>query len=78
VDYIYDRALAQEIRAFNSDASQVEDWSDPAQATWLKEMGVTHIYVGARGGFFDPSELARNPGISEIFNSDGVFIYSLN
>lgn len=77
-DYIYDRALADEIKAFNSIASQVEDWSDPAQATWLQEMGVTHIYVGARGGFFDSSELSRNPGITEIFHSDGVFIYSLN
>jgi hypothetical protein len=77
-DYIYDRALAQEINAFNKDASNVEDWSDPAQAIWLQAMGVTHIYVGARGGFFDPSELARNPRISEIFHNDGVFIYSLN
>ena len=77
-DYIYNSALADEIKAFNSSASQVEDWSDPAQATWLQEMGVTHIYVGARGGFFDSSELSRNPGITEIFHEDGVFIYSLN
>jgi hypothetical protein len=77
-DYIYDRALAQEVKGFNDSASQVEDWSDPAQATWLQEMGVTHIYVGARGGFFDPSELSRNPGITEIFHGTGVFIYSVN
>ncbi|MGB3716463.1 MAG: hypothetical protein WA996_18750 [Candidatus Promineifilaceae bacterium] len=77
-DYIYDRALAREIEAFNNSASQVEDWSDPVQAAWLQERGVTHIYVGARGGFFDPSELSRNPGISEIYHSDGVFIYSID
>jgi hypothetical protein len=77
VDYIYEPELSMQVASFNKIASEVEDWSDPAQAAWLRDMGITHIYVGARGGFFDPSELSRNPEIMEIFHRDGVFIYSV-
>ncbi|MFN2189736.1 MAG: hypothetical protein ACK2T3_13310, partial [Candidatus Promineifilaceae bacterium] len=77
VDYIYDEDLSDKVASFNAYASEVEDWSDPAQADWLTEQGVSHIYVGARGGFFDPSELANNPEISEIYRENGVFVFNL-
>ncbi len=76
-DYIYDRVLAKEVNAFNIKISRVEDWSEAIEVEWLQEQGVTHIFVGARGGFFDLSELARNPLLSEVFHDDGVFIFSL-
>ena len=76
-DYIYERSLAEDVKAFNNTASQVEDWSDPAQVSWMMDSGVTHIYIGARGGFFDPSELSRNPEAAEIYHRDGVFIFAL-
>ena len=77
VDYIYDLALFQEVRAFNQAATAVADWSDPAQAEWLRAQGVTHIYVGARGGFFDPAALARNPQLRMVYGRDGVFIFEI-
>jgi hypothetical protein len=77
VDYIYDEDLSDKVASFNAYASEVEDWSDPAQADWLIKQGVSHIYVGARGGFFDPSELANNPEISEIYRENGVFVFNL-
>lgn len=77
VDYIYDPELSRQVASFNQIASEVEDWSELDQAAWLRDMGITHIYVGARGGFFDPSELSRNPEISMIFQRDGVFIFTV-
>jgi hypothetical protein len=62
-DYIYDRSLALEVDAFNKEAMSWENWADPSAAAWLREQGVTHIFVGARGGFFEPAELALNPGL---------------
>jgi hypothetical protein len=75
VDYIYERSLAMRINAFNEKASLVESWSEPAAAEWLVEQGVTHVYVGARGGYFDPSELSRNPKIKQAYAGDGVFVF---
>ncbi len=76
-DYIYNRDLAEEVRAFNETAVAVADWSDPAQAEWLRQQGVTHVFVGARGGFFDPAALARNPELELLYAEDGVFVFAV-
>lgn len=76
-DYIYSRSLAQEVQAFNTEASTNQVWSDPSAAEWLRQQGVTHVYVGAKGGYFDPGLLARNPDLHVLYQHDGVFIFSV-
>lgn len=78
VDYIYDSTLRRRVAAFNEDISQIDDWSDPQAVARLKDEGVDLIYVGSRGGFFDPSELYRNPELKLLYSQDGVLIFSLN
>jgi hypothetical protein len=56
----------------------VADWSDPAQADWLRAQGVSHVFIGARGGYFDPAQLSRNPQMEMVYGRNGVFIFSLN
>jgi hypothetical protein len=77
IDHIYNRNLFAAVRAFNERASAVEDWSDPAAAGWLAEQGITHVFVGRRGGYFDPAELSRNPALRTIYHHDGVFIFGV-
>ena len=77
-DYIYSRELATEVAAFNQAAQAIGDWSDPASAQWLAEQGVTHVFVGARGGFFEPAALANNPALDMLYAHDGVFVFALN
>ena len=77
VDYIADRQLFQEVIAFNEAASEVEDWSSPEAAQLLAQQGVTHIFVGARGGFLDPASLVRNPKMRELYARDGVFVFEI-
>lgn len=76
-DYVYHVELAQKVAAFNEAAQAVADWSEPAAAHWLAAEGVTHIFVGARGGFFDPAALARNPALQQLFAVDGVFVFAV-
>lgn len=75
VDYIGDRDLFLEVISFNEQVTEIEDWSDPEAARWLADQGVSHVFVGARGGFFDPAELARNEGMEMVFEGDGVFVF---
>lgn len=77
-DYIYDPELAVTVANFNQAAQEVGDWSAPAAARWLRSQGVTHIFVGQRGGFFDPAALARNPALRMDYALDGVFVFSLS
>ncbi len=77
IDHIYNADLFREVRAFNQTATAVTDWSDPLQADWLREQGISHIFVGKKGGFFDPAVLMRNPGLELLYGRHGVFIFGL-
>jgi hypothetical protein len=76
-DYIYDPTLAVSVAEFNNAMKNWGNWADPAIAAQLREAGVTHVFVGGRGGFIDPAELARNPEMALIFGQDGVFVFAL-
>ncbi|MGW8318706.1 MAG: hypothetical protein ACWGPS_05625 [Candidatus Promineifilaceae bacterium] len=76
-DYMYNEALRESVSTFNSEASTVDDWSQPEAAEWLRRQGVTHVFVGAKGGFFDPSALARNPRLGQAYAENGVFIFTV-
>lgn len=75
-DYVYSREMVREVAAFNEAAQAVEDWSDPEAVRWLQEEGVTHIFVGKRGGYFDPAQLAANSLLTALYDRDGVFVFA--
>ncbi len=77
VDYIYSPALSEAVRQFNEGAMAIDDWSTPAAAAWLWDQGVSHVFVGARGGFFDPAELSRNEAATLLYSQDGAFVFDL-
>jgi hypothetical protein len=76
-DYIYDPTLAVAVDEFNNIAKIWGNWADPLVAEQLREEGVTHIFIGARGGFIDPAALAQNPEMEMLFGRDGVFVFAL-
>ncbi len=76
-DYTYNRQMATQVNQFNKEAETITDWSDPVAAVWLRDQGVTHIFVGAKGGFLDPAALARNPNLRMVYGRDGVFIFEI-
>lgn len=76
-DYIYSPVLRQQVAAFNTAATAVADWSDSGTIDWLRANDVTHLFVGAKGGFMDPAALAANPGLEMIYGRGGVFIFAI-
>jgi hypothetical protein len=77
-DYTYSRELAQSVITFNEEAVNIKDWASPEAADWLRGQGITHIYVGARGGYFDPAALAANLDLQKLYGIDGVFVFAIN
>jgi hypothetical protein len=77
-DYTYNHNLNQSVINFNEKAVNIKDWADPEAADWLRSQSITHIYVGARGGFFDPAALAANPDLRKLYGSDGIFVFAVN
>ncbi|MCB9419268.1 MAG: hypothetical protein H6667_05665 [Ardenticatenaceae bacterium] len=80
IDQVYNPDLFQFVKTFNTAATAVADWSDPAQIDWLSQQGVTHIYIGphSSSGFFDPAVLDRNPKVEMVYGRDGVFIFEIH
>lgn len=78
VDYIYNRELAVQVAAFNQAAQQVTNWAGPDVADWLRQQGVTHVFVGARGGVIDERALLRNPDVTLLYSRDGAFIFAVD
>jgi hypothetical protein len=76
-DYIYDPTLAVSVGEYNEMFNNWGSWADPLVADLLREQGVTHLFVGARGGFLDPADLARNPEMTLLYGRDGVFVFAL-
>ena len=77
IDYIYSAELVHEVAAFNRWAEEVGDWSDPTTAVYLQQQGVTHLFIGQRGGFLDPAELVRNPALTLRFAHEGVYVFEV-
>jgi hypothetical protein len=77
VDHIYNEALFADVRAFNEAATAITDWSDPAAADWLAAQGVTHLFVGRRGGYLDPAALSHNPSLVLLHDHDGTFVFAV-
>jgi hypothetical protein len=76
-DYAYNRELLESVAAFNEQAQAMSDWSTPGAAAWLRQEGVTHVFVGARGGFFDPAALAGNPALELLYAHDGAYVFAV-
>ncbi|WP_420641089.1 hypothetical protein [Candidatus Leptofilum sp.] len=76
-DYTYSKALVEFVRPFNEELTKITDWRDPETAVWLQEQGITHIFIGAKGGQMDPAELLQNPGVTSVYGRNGTFIFEL-
>ncbi len=59
-----------------SRASSLAARSSDALAV-LRAAGVTHVYLGARGGPIDEAALQQNPAFRRIYQRDAVSIYEL-
>ena len=77
IDHYYNRVLRKQVQEFNRQAQAVQDWSDPAAIAWLQRQDVSYIYVGARGGYFEPLALAQNPQTELLYAHNGVFVFAL-
>ena len=43
----------------------------------LNRMGVTHVFVGTRGGAFDVPMMLNAPEVELVFHRDGAYLFQL-
>ena len=77
-DYIYNYDLFVWVNTFNEELAGIEEWSAEETAVWLRQWEISHIFIGSRGGQFDPATLIQNPYLTLLYAQDGVFIFGLD
>jgi len=77
-DYYFDPAWTQQINDWNARWSVVQDLNSPEAAALLREVGATHLYLGALPGRVTPEMVAAAPErFHAIFDRDGVKVYEI-
>ncbi len=76
-DYTYKADLVGFVRPFNEQLNNISDWQAEETAVWLQEQGITHIFIGAKGGQMDPAGLLQNLGMEMIYGRNGTFIFEV-
>lgn len=61
-------------------AQAVRDGSagSPAVLQALRAAGVSHVFVGARGGYLKPEALAALPAYEMLYHQDGAWVFRIN
>jgi len=50
----------------------------PQSISLLRALGVTHVYIGVRGGPIDEASMMRSPDFRLIYNRGGAAIFELS
>jgi hypothetical protein len=77
VDYGFDGALATRVSDFNERLSQVTDANAPETLALLREAGVTHVFIGARGGTLKPEMFVNSPHYALLFTNGAAWIFEV-
>lgn len=77
VDYAYQAEWVGRVEALNTRLNMVTDGADPALRALIREAGVTHIFIGARGGPIRPEMLASAPGYVLRYTNGAAWVFEV-
>ncbi len=77
LDYTLQADLEAEVNAFNKRTAQIQDASAPETLALLREAGVTHIFIGAKGGTLKPEMLVDNPNDRLLYTNGAAWVFEV-
>ncbi len=76
LDYIHQPGWRDTVRDFNIAASQIKDATAPKTLALLQSAGVTHIFIGARGGFLKPEMFLDKPHYQLLYSNGAAWVFA--
>lgn len=76
----YTEGTPQYIEQVNSLARVIESGPDPDSPAFLRDLqarGVTHVYIGVKGGPLPLPKFEHSPHYAELYSHDGVHIFEI-
>lgn len=77
LDYTYQRAWRDKVNAFNARVARIKDANTPETLTLLRSAGVTHIFMGAKGGPLKPEMFADSPHYHLLYTNGAAWVFEL-
>jgi hypothetical protein len=77
LDYLFRVDWIAEVNAFNERVAKIQDASAPETLALLREAGVTHIFIGAKGGTLKPEMFADNPNYRLLYTNGAAWVFEV-
>jgi hypothetical protein len=77
VDYTFMADGGAAVNAFNARAAQIQDWTTPAALDLLRQAGVTHVFIGAKGGNLKPEMFVDKPDYRLLYTNGAAWVFEL-
>lgn len=76
LDYIYDPALAKQVVEFNQHLANLSEANSPEALALFRAGGVTHIFIGARGGTLKPEMFVDSPHYRLLYSNGAAWVFA--
>lgn len=77
VDYAYQRGWRAEINSFNARLVTMADANAPEMLALLREAGVRHVFIGAKGGTLEPAMFAASANYRLVYTNGAAWVFEL-
>ena len=72
-----DGANRERVNAFNRELAAVEEWDAPQTLGLLRDRGVTHLFIGERGGNLRPEALVNSPHYRLLASNGAAWLFEI-
>jgi hypothetical protein len=77
IGYGMDPSNLERVNSLNRELDSVEEWGAPETLDLLRERGVTHVFIGARGGQIRPELLMGQPQYRLLETNGAAWLFAL-
>ena len=77
IGYGLDPEYRDWVNGVNAEMAELDDWSSSEAADFLQQQGITHVFIGGRGGILKPEQLAANPRFRCLDSSGAAWLFEV-
>jgi hypothetical protein len=77
LDYVESAEWRREVEAFHERLAGIQRAGSPDALALLREAGVTHVFMGARGGTLKPEMFMDDPNYRLLFTNGAAWVFEV-
>jgi hypothetical protein len=77
LDYAFQSEWGREVSGFNERVASISEAGAPETLSLLRDAGVTHVYIGAKGGTLRPEMFSEDPNYRLLYTNGAAWIFGV-